>query len=108
MWKFFLGLGVGAVASVGALAYVKNRCEEDDEFAEKVDDVIESVCDGFGRAKDTIEETASQVYDSVEKKLGEIDEAFGWGKSMGKSVKGVLEDMDEAFGWGEKKEKVVL
>lgn len=81
MWKFFLGLGVSAIAGVGALAYVKNRCEEDDEFAEKVDDVIESVCDGFGRAKDTIEETASQVYDSVEKKLGEIDEAFGWGES---------------------------
>ena len=86
MWKFFLGLGAGAIAGVGALMYVKNRCEEDDEFAEKVDDVIESVCDGFGRAKDAIEETASQVYDSVEKKLGEIDEAFGLGEKKEKVV----------------------
>lgn len=96
MWKFFLGLGVGAIAGMGALMYVKNRCEEDDEFAEKVDDVIESVCDGFGRAKDAIEETASQVYDSVEKKCEEIDNLC-----MGKNLKGAFEDIGEFLGLGE-------
>ena len=73
MWKFFLGLGVGAVASVGALAYVKNRCEEDDEFAEKVDEILESVYSGFERAKDAIESTASKLSDSIDKKCEEID-----------------------------------
>ena len=102
MWKFFLGLGVGAVASVGALAYVKNRCEEDDEFAEKVDEILESVYSGFERAKDAIESTASKLSDSIDKKCEEIDNLC-----MGKGLKNVCEEIDEAFDWGEKKEQIV-
>ncbi|MDA3048142.1 MULTISPECIES: YtxH domain-containing protein [unclassified Campylobacter] len=88
MWKFFLGLGVGAIAGVGALAYVKSRCEEDDEFAEKVDDVIESVCDGFESVKDAIESTASNISEVIDEKCEAIDEAFGWGKKKNNAFLG--------------------
>ncbi|MDA3046145.1 hypothetical protein OFO10_03130 [Campylobacter sp. VBCF_06 NA8] len=80
MWKFFLGLGVGAIAGVGALAYVKTRCEEDAEFAEKVDDILESVYSGFESAKNAIESTASNISEIVDEKCEEIDKAFGWGE----------------------------
>ena len=49
---------------------------------------------------------ASSFDVELEKKLGEIDEAFGWGKSMGKSVKGVLEDIwTKPLAWVRKRKK---